>query len=52
MDNTKVIKIVGLAASALGVVASLAASWASDKKIDNEITEKVNEAIANMNKES
>lgn len=52
MDNTKVIKIVGWAASILGVVASFAASWASDKKMDNEITEKVNKAIADMNEES
>lgn len=52
MDNAKVIKIVGLLASGLSIVASLAASWASDKKMDNEITEKVNEAIANKNKES
>lgn len=52
MDNTKVIKIVGWVSSILGVVVSFAASWASDKKMEIEITEKVNEAIANKNKES
>lgn len=38
-------KVVGIAATVIGLGASLLSDWVSDKKIDKEITEKVNEAV-------
>lgn len=49
--NGKLIKVIGVAASAVGVLASLVGSWASDKQLDAKITEKVAEALANNSNE-
>ena len=38
-------KVVGIAATVIGLGASLLSDWVSDKKTDKEITEKVNEAV-------
>ena len=43
-----VIKVIGIIASAVGVVASLASSWANEKQTDIKIAEKVAEAVANI----
>lgn len=45
-----VVKIIGLVASAVGVVATLASNWANEKQTDAKIAEKVAEAVANMTK--
>lgn len=48
--NGNVIKIIGFAATAIGMGATLVSNWVSEKQIDAKITEKVNEAVANINK--
>lgn len=44
--NGKVIKVLGLAASVIGVAATLLSDWVNEKKMDEKIEEKVNEAVA------
>ena len=44
--NIKVIKIIGVVASVLGATASVVASWANEKKLDDRIATKVAEAVA------
>lgn len=39
------IKVVGIAATVIGLGASLLSDWVSGKMIDKEITEKVNETV-------
>jgi hypothetical protein len=47
--NIKAVKIIGIAASVVGAVATLASSWAGEKQTDAKITEKVAEAFAKAN---
>lgn len=47
MKGKKAIKIIGLAASVLGVLATLVTDWANEQTMDVMIDEKVNEAIKN-----
>lgn len=44
--NSKLIKILGIAATVIGMGATLITDWVSDKKMDEKIEEKVNEAFA------
>ena len=44
--NGKAIKIIGIAASVVGAVATLAGNWAGEKQQDAKIAEKVAEALA------
>lgn len=46
MFNKGLIKIIGLAASLLGIGATLVSDWVSEKKMDEKIAEKVAEAFA------
>lgn len=41
-----VIKGIGIAATAIGMAATLATDWVNDKKMEEKIEEKVNEALA------
>lgn len=41
------IKVVGITASIVGVVATLAGNWAGEKQQEAKIAEKVAEALAN-----
>lgn len=50
--NGKVVKIIGLAASVVGIGATLIGNWASEQKQEKIITKKVAEAIAKTKKES
>ena len=51
--NTKLIKAIGVGASVIGAVASIAGNWATKKETDSEITKKVAEAVAEaLKKES
>ena len=43
--DSKLIKILGIAATAIGMGATLITDWVSDKKMDEKIEEKVNEGI-------
>lgn len=44
--NGKMVKVIGLAATAVGVVATLVGNWAGEKQQDSKIAEKVAEALA------
>ena len=46
MDKKKLIKIVGLLATVIGMGASLATDWANAKKLDETVAEKVAKALA------
>lgn len=51
MMNIKLVKVVGIAAAAVGAVATLIGNWAGDKQQDAKIAEKVAEALAKATKE-
>lgn len=44
--NGKLIKILGIAATVIGMGATLITDWVNDKKMDEKIEEKINEALA------
>lgn len=48
--NSNLVKIIGIAASTVGVVASIATNWANEKKLDDKIASKVVEAVTNLSK--
>ena len=48
--NGKLIKVIGIAATAVGMAATLVSNWVSGKERDAVIAEKVAEAIANATK--
>lgn len=50
--NGKIIKTLGIAATVVGIGASLFTDWVEDKKLDEKIETKVNEALANESKEN
>ena len=45
MLNKNLIKIIGLAASLLGIGATLVSDWVNEKKMDEKIGEKIGEAL-------
>lgn len=49
-NSDKVIKVLGVVSTVMGVAATLMSSYASDKNMERTIEEKVNEAIKNINK--
>ena len=49
--NRKMIKIIGLIATVAGVGVNLLSEWVDDKKMDEKIEEKVNEALAVRDRE-
>lgn len=49
--NSKLIKILGIAATAIGMGATLITDWVNDKKTDEKIEEKVNDALAKRDEE-
>ena len=51
MVNSKLIKVLGIAATAIGMVATLVTDWVNDKKTDEKIEEKLNEALAKRDEE-
>jgi len=51
MINGNLIKILGVAATTIGMGATLVTDWVNDKKMDEKIEEKVNEALAEKNEE-
>ena len=51
--NNKLVKVIGIGATVIGAVATVASSWASSKKTEDDISKKVAEAVAEaMKKES
>lgn len=51
MHKGTMIKVLGLAATAIGMVATLVTDWVNDKKMDEKIDEKICEALAKQNDE-
>lgn len=51
MINEKTIKVLGIAATAIGMGTTLISNWVEDKKMDDKITEKINEAINQMKRD-
>lgn len=51
MVTGKIVKVLGLVATAVGVGATLLTDWVNEKKMDEKIEEKVNEALAQRDEE-
>lgn len=51
MKSKKLIRIIGLAATVIGMGATLITDWVNDKKLEERIDEKVDEALAKRNDE-
>jgi len=49
--NSKIIKIFGIAATAMSIGATLITSWVDDKKMDEKIAKKVTEALNEIKKD-
>jgi hypothetical protein len=48
--DTKVVKVIGFAATVVGMGMTLIANWSNAKLMDDKIAEKVNEALAEAKK--
>jgi hypothetical protein len=51
MTNGKMVKILGIVATVVGMGATLLTDWVNEKKMDEKIDEKINEALANKENE-
>ena len=51
MFTFELVKGIGLAATAVGVGATLVTDWVNDKKMDQKIEDKVNEALSKKKEE-
>lgn len=49
--NTNLVKVLGTAATLMGIISTIIADWAKERKQDAVIEEKVNEALNRNNKE-
>lgn len=49
-NSDKVIKILGVVSTVMGVTATLLSSYTSEKNMELTIEKKVNEALKNINK--
>lgn len=49
--KSNLIKVLGLAATVIGVAATLVTDWVNDQKMDEKIESKVNEALAKRDEE-
>lgn len=49
--NRKIVKIIGLFVTVAGVGVNLLSEWVDEKKMDEKIEEKVNEALAVRDRE-
>lgn len=45
-DKSKWIKVIGVAATIIGVGVNLITDWVNEQKMDEKIEQKVNEALA------
>jgi hypothetical protein len=45
------VKIIGIAATIIGMCTTLATDWVNEQKMDEKIEEKVNEALAKREEE-
>ena len=51
MNNAKLIKILGLVATAVGMGAALLTEWVNEKKMEEKIDERINEKLAALSDE-
>lgn len=51
MINAKMVKILGLVATAVGMGATLLTDWVNEKKMEEKIDERINEKLAALNDE-
>lgn len=51
MFTGNLIKILGIASTIVGIGATLVSEWVNEKKMDEKIEEKVNEALAKKDEE-
>lgn len=47
----KLIKVLGLTATVIGMGATLITDWVNERKMDEKIEEKVNEALSKVDEE-
>lgn len=51
MNSTKLIKILGIVATAVGMGATLLTDWVNERKMEEKIDERINEKLAAFNDE-
>jgi len=51
MMNERLIKVIGIAATVVGLGVNLVTAWVDEKKMDEKIDEKINEAFAKKDEE-
>ena len=51
MINAKMVKILGIVATAVGMGATLLTDWVNEKKMEEKIDERINEKLAALNDE-
>ena len=51
MINAKMVKILGLVATVIGMGATLLTDWVNEKKMEEKIDERINEKLAALNDE-
>lgn len=51
MINAKMVKILGIVATAVGMGATLLTYWVNEKKMEEKIDERINEKLAALNDE-
>lgn len=51
MINGKMVKILGIVATVVGMGTTLLTDWVNEKKMDEKINEKIDEALANRENE-
>lgn len=51
MGTSGIVKVIGMSAAVAGLAVDLLSDWVKDKKIEEEIEAKVNEAIAKRDNE-
>lgn len=51
MINAKMVKILGLVATAIGMGATLLTDWVNEKKMEEKIDERINEKLATFDNE-
>ena len=51
MINAKMVKILGLDATVIGMGATLLTDWVNEKKMEEKIDERINEKLAALNDE-
>ena len=51
MNNTKIVKFLGLLATVVGMGATLLSDWVNEKKMEEKIDERIDEKLAALSDE-